>query len=166
MTINHIDQLTEWWETAEQGAPKPGDTIIIDLGDDGYRIDTASTSWVYWERYGDTRILARAPKPKPAWHDAVAVLARSASEADRPKRAVWTWDAAMERWYDEGGCHWANTDDLRDVTPLIEAKVTDETQDRVWRAIQKYTGEEERYRPDYAEEIDAYARAALGLDLA
>ena len=163
MTTNHIDQLTEWWETADQVAPMRGDLVIENVSDeDGPEYRIRKWPGDRKEKLSYVRVLE--PKPKPAWHDAVAVLARSASEADQPKRAVWTWDAAMERWYDEGGCHWANTDDLRDVTPLIEAKVTDETQDRVWRAIQKYTGEEERYRPDYAEEIDAYARAALGLD--
>ena len=169
---DHIDQIAQWYADAEQitetNLPRSGDTLIFPYNAGGYALEVEEDNWTPDDIVsGDgARILSRAPKPKPAWHDAVAVLARSASEADRPKRAVWTWDAAMERWYDEGGCHWANTDDLRDVTPLIEAKVTDETQDRVWRAIQKYTGEEERYRPDYAKEIDAYARAALGLDSA
>lgn len=133
MTTNHIDQLAQWWETAEQGAVQKGDIVIERVEDGQYNVFTAFESEA--RDYDEFRILARAPKP--AWHDAVAVLARSASEADQPKRAVWTWDAAMERWYDEGGCHWANTDDLRDVTPLIEAKVTDEM---VLRALKASTG--------------------------
>ena len=160
MTTNHIDQLAEWWETAEQGAPKPGDTIIIDLGDDGYRIDTASTSWVYWERYGDTRILARAPKPKPAWHNAVAVMAHA---GDGHIRQVWERDGDTGYWCGTEG-HLVRTESLRNVTPLIEAKVTDEARERVWRFIQKYTGEDDRHRPDYDAEIDGYITAALGLE--
>ena len=155
MTINHIDQLAEWWETAEQGAPKPGDTIIIDLGDDGYRIDTASTSWVYWERYGDTRILARAPKPKPAWHDAVAVTATATDELGDEITAVWVREGD-ELWRsDEGGM--VLRDDLRDVTPLIEAKVTDEMIDRILDVI---AARFDNYPAGIGEEL---ALAALGL---
>lgn len=162
MTTNHIDQLTEWWETAEQGAPKPGDTIIIDLGDDGYRIDTASTSWVYWERYGDTRILARAPKPKPAWHDAVAVTATFRDERGMVT-GVWRPEGKPGYWEGPEG-DVVHGDSLEAVTPLIEAKVTDEARERVWECIQKHTGEDDRYRPDYDAEIDGYIAAALRLD--
>src|SRR5699024_8772939 len=70
----------------------------------------------------------RAPKPRPAWVNARAIIAHTDGN---PRPSVWTWHAAMERWDDEGGCHWANTEDLRGVTPLIEAKVTDEMRDRV-----------------------------------
>ena len=129
MTTNHLDQLAEWWETAEQGAHKPGDTIIIDLGDDGYRIDTASTSWVYWGRYGDTRILSRAPKPKPAWHGAVAVIATFRDERGMvtgvgvPEGPPGYWEGP------EGDVVAASV--LENVTPLIEAKVTDEMVERL-----------------------------------
>ena len=157
MTTNHIDQLTEWWETAEKGAVQKGDIVIERVEDGQYNVFTAFESEA--REYDEFRILARAPKPEPAWHDAVAVLARSASEADQSKRAVWTWDAAMERWYDEGGCHWANTDDLRDVTPLIEAKVTDEMVTRAQVEMMRLG------LGDYSDRtLASILAAALGLD--
>ena len=161
MTANHIDQLTEWWETAEKGAVQKGDIVIERWEDGQYNVFTAVESEA--REYDEFRILARATKP--AWHDAVAVLARSASEADQPKRAVWTWDAAMERWYDEGGCHWANTDDLRDVTPLIEAKVTDEM---VLAALNAHMGlylpSLPSFKRDEIEDMRYTLTAALGLE--
>ena len=156
MTSNHLDQLAEWWETAEQGAHKPGDTIIIDLGDDGYRIDTASTSWVYWGRYGDTRILARAPKPKPAWHDAVAVMAVTPG---RPERRVFIRDDEPGWWGDADSSY--ETDELAHVTPLIEAKVTDEAVARVSDVLRAHYGTHDN---DYtATEV---ITAALGIETA
>ena len=72
MTTNYIDQLTEWWENAEEGVIEKGDTVIN-------RSDGETTVYVATVRarrqHPNTRILARAPKPKPAWHDAVAVIA-------------------------------------------------------------------------------------------
>ena len=161
MTSNHIDQLTQWWESAEEGIPGAGDTVIFDERHRGLGFHVTQATMDHPRGYDNARILARAPKPKPAWHDAVAVIA-TRNRDHGYVRGVWA-NVGGGRWHGVNGGI-VNADDLTDVTPLIEAKVTDETQDRVWRAIQKYTGEEERYRPDYAEEIDAYARAALGLD--
>ena len=158
MTTNHIDQLTEWWETAEKGAVQEGDIVIERVEDGQYNVFTAFESEA--REYDEFRILTRAPKP--AWHDAVAVIATFRDERGMVS-GVWRPEGKPGYWEGPEG-DVVHGDSLEAVTPLIEAKVTDETQDRVWRAIQKYTGEEERYRPDYAEEIDAYARAALGLD--
>ena len=126
----HIDQLAEWWESAEQGSPKPGDTIIINLGG-GYAVETASEYWAGGEWYDDTRILARAPKP--AWHDAPAVIAWT----DLAERQVWERDGSGT-YYGTGG-DVADDYEFHDVTPLIEAKVTDEMVDRV-REYKDFTG--------------------------
>ena len=157
MTTNYIDQLTEWWENAEEGVIEKGDTVIN-------RSDGETTVYVATVRarrqHPNTRILARAPKPKPAWHDAVAVIAE-VHAFDLPRvfvkddDGIWN-DALTGRGY--------SPDALSHVTPLIEAKVTDEARERVWRVIQKYTGEDDRHRPDYDAEIDGYITAALGLD--
>ena len=119
MTINHIDQLAQWWETAEQAVVQKGDTVIEYLDDGHHAVYVADTDQD--QVYGFYRILARAPKPKPAWHDAVAVIASK----DYCERQVWERDTTYEnRWYGTAGDR-AVTSDLRDVTPLIEAKVTD-----------------------------------------
>lgn len=120
MTINHIDQLAQWWENAEEGDARPGDTIITP-GSTHYLIETAP-DYPLDRANQPYRILARAPKPKPAWHDAVAVIA----SMDYCERQVWERDTTYEnRWYGTAGDR-AVTSDLRVVTPLIEAKVTDE----------------------------------------
>ncbi|OFT62585.1 hypothetical protein HMPREF3159_03475 [Brachybacterium sp. HMSC06H03] len=157
MTSNHIDQLAQWWETAEQGTPKPGDTIIIDLGKGGYMIDTTTTDWSEWERYGDTRILERAPKPKPAWRRARAVIA-SAHVGDGDHFAgVWVRDGEYTWQSEEGICVHADT--LSDVTPLIEAKVTDEMVARVCDVLRDHYGTR-----DNGYTATEVVTAALGLD--
>ena len=130
MTTNYIDQLTQWWESAEKGVAEKGDTVIN-------RSDGETTVYVAAERarhqHPNTRILARAPKPKPAWHDAVAVIAE-VHAFDLPRvfvkddDGIWN-DALTGRGY--------SSDALSHVTPLIEAKVTDEMLSRAqWRAIE------------------------------
>ena len=132
MTINHTDQLAQWWETAEQGSPSPGDTIIINLGSGGYMIEIASEHWGDWERYDDTRILARAPKPKPAWHDAPAVIATFRDE-NGVVTGVWVPEGMANYWEGpEGDVVAASA--LENVTPLIKAKVTDEMVERALNA--------------------------------
>ena len=127
---NHIDQLTEWWENAEVPTsatlPKDGDRIIIRYNSEWYEVATADGDASVHDLSSYTRILARAPKPKPAWHDAVAVIASK----DYCERQVWERDTTYEnRWYGTAGDK-AVTSDLREVTPLIEAKVTDEMVER------------------------------------
>ena len=75
------------------------------------------------------RILARAPKPKPAWHDAVAVMAGYSNAPGDHREPFIRSEATRDVWAGEAG-H-ARTEDLRDVTPLIEAKVTDEMVERL-----------------------------------
>ena len=159
MTINHIDQLAEWWENAEEGVVQPGDTVIglTDADNDAYEVFVAQSGES--EEYDFYRILSRAPKPKPAWHDAIAVTATATDDLGDEITAVWVREGD-ELWRsDEGGM--VLRDDLRDVTPLIEAKVTDEMRDRV----------RDYYRTEHQVELprdDAWLNelltAALGLE--
>lgn len=127
MTSNHIDQLAEWWENAEGGVVQPGDTVIglTDADNDAYEVFVAQSGES--EEYDFYRILSRAPKPKPAWHDAVAVIAHT---DDGHIRQVWERDGDTGYWCGTEG-YLVRTEKLRDVTPLIEAKVADEMHDRV-----------------------------------
>lgn len=123
----HIDQMSAWWDEAAPGIPKMGDTYIEDERHRGssFRIVEAATDHKYG--FENIRILHRAPAPKPAWHNAVAVIA---SHVDSDHRSTWTPDPYLINWWttDDDARH---ADDLRNVTPLIEAKVTDEMCDRV-----------------------------------
>ena len=157
MTTNHIDQLKEWWDEATPGIPKTGDTYIEDERHRGssFRIVEAATD----HRYGfeNIRILSRAPKPKPAWHDAPAVIAST----DYCERQVWQRDTTYGTpWYGTEG-DGAVTSDLRDVTPLIEAKVTDEM---VERGARVSTPAGVRYL--HPSEVREVLTAALGLETA
>ena len=127
MTSNHIDQLAEWWENAEKGTPRDGDRLIINEGDGNYAFERATPG--AHEEVGSIRIMSRAPKPKPAWHDAVAVMARCSNAPEGHREPFIRSEATRDVWAGEAG-H-ARTEDLRDVTPLIEAKVTDEMVERL-----------------------------------
>ena len=158
---DHMGQIAEWYEQAERitktNLPNDGDTIIYPGPVKGsYIVEPNAEGWEPQIVYEDEecRILARAPKPKPAWVNARAIIART---DENPRPSVWTWHKSMDRWDDEGGCHWAYTEDLRDVTPLIEAKVTDEMVER-GRDI----GVKGR-KPD-AELVRRVLTAALGLE--
>ena len=123
----HIDTLKEWWENAEVGDPKDGD-VIIEWAGDGHAVRT------FLEDERDNlyaactyRILARAPKPKPAWHDAVAVIAHTARFSERRPFALTHTEDVLDPYNTE----WITRDDLLDPAPLIEAKVTDEMVERL-----------------------------------
>ena len=123
----HIDTLKEWWENAEVGDPKDGD-VIIEWAGDGHAVRT------FLEDERDNlyaactyRILARAPKPKPAWHDAVAVIAHTARFSERRPFALTHAEDGLDPYNTE----WITRDDLIDPAPLIEAKVTDEMVERL-----------------------------------
>ena len=153
MTINHIDQLTEWWENAEEGAIEKGDTVIN-------RSDSETTVYVATvstrRQHPNARILSRAPKPKPAWHDAVAVMAVTPG---RPERRVFIRDDEPGWWGDADSSY--ETDELAHVTPLIEAKVTDEAVARVSDVLRAHYGTHDN---DYtATEV---ITAALGIETA
>ena len=120
MTTNHVDQLAQWWENAEEGIPSAGDTVIFDERHRGLGFHVTQATKDHPRGYDNARILARAPKPKPAWHDAVAVMADTPG---RPERRVFIRDVEQGWWSDADSSY--ETDELAHVTPLIEAKVTD-----------------------------------------
>ena len=161
MTSNHIDQLTQWWESAEEGIPGAGDTVIFDERHRGLGFHVTQATMDHPRGYDNTRILARAPKPKPAWHDAVAVIA-TRNRDHGYVRGVWA-NVGGGRWHGVNGGI-VNADDLTDVTPLIEAKVTDEAMQRVFNALDPAVNK----RLSMTKEDEKYVRyiltAALGLD--
>ena len=63
MNTNHIDQLTEWWESAEVPTsatlPKDGDQIIIRYNSEWYEIATADGDADVHDLSSYTRILDR-----------------------------------------------------------------------------------------------------------
>ena len=167
MTINHIDQLAEWWENAEKGAPSKGDAIIRRterLLSNGYAYEVGTEDYTDAKHLDNVRILARAPKPKPAWHDAVAVIAHT--DVDRNRRVL-----TRTRGDEEGDFYWEDiysaheTDDLRDPAPLIEARVTDET---VLRALNASVGVDmprlTSFTRDEVDDMRYALHAALGLN--
>ncbi len=139
MTTNHIDQLAQWWENAEEGVGKAGD-VVIERDDSP---NFGAPSYVVFmlgrdehENLTYRRILARAPKPKPAWHDAVAVIAHT--DENPAFRDVWVADNG--EWRNSDG-DFIDPADLRAVTPLIEAKVTDEMVERARDWLSENTGQ-------------------------
>lgn len=155
MTTNHIDQLTEWWETAEEGVVQKGDTVIERWADGQYNVFTAFESET--QENDRLRILARAPKPKPAWHDAAAVVA-TVETMSGPRRAVFSRDQYLSDVWNSTTSITANIEDLRDVTPLIEAKVTHQMVNRILDRIDDHF---DAHPARIGEEI---AVAALGLE--
>ena len=160
MLTTHIDTLTQWWDEAEipdaNTLPRDGDRIIIRYNSEWYEIATADGDVDESEIGSNTRILARAPKPKPAWHDAVAVMARCSNAPEGHREPFMRSEATPDVWIGEGG--YGHTGDLRDVTPLIEAKVTDEMVDRILDVI------DARFDNYPAGIGEALAVAALGLE--
>ena len=155
----HIDTLKEWWSEAEEGVIEKGDTVINWFGGE-------TTVYVAAERARrqnpHTRILARAPKPKPAWHDAAAVVGRCSIAPEGNREVFIKSEATPDVWIGEGG--YGYTDDLRDVTPLIEAKVTDEARDRVWDELVHHgLIDPQKHRPSQGWTADV-VHAALGLE--
>ena len=125
----HIDTLAQWHADAERitdtNLPRIGDTLIFPYNADGYAIEVEENGWTPDDLVpGEpVRILARAPRP--AWHDADFVVARY-ENGDH-------WQGYLRHgdlWIDGEGRKYT-TGVLRDVTPLIEAKVTDEMVDRL-----------------------------------
>ena len=154
----HIDTLAQWYADAERIAdtnlPRIGDTLIFPYNADGYAIEVGEDDWTPDDVVpGEpVRILARAPKPKPAWHDAVAVIAST----DRTERQVWEREG--DGTYSGSAGDTADDFELRNVTPLIEAKVTDEMIDRILDVI---AARFDNYPAGIGEEL---ALAALGLE--
>ena len=154
----HVETLKEWWENADQVAPMRGDLVIENVSDeDGPEYRIRKWPGDRKEKLSYVRVLE--PRPKPAWHDAVAVIAHTYYG----ERRVWERDSLG--WYSTGG-DVANTEDLRDVTPLIEAKVTGEMVVRVTATvygIDKETARSGLY-VDERDECREIITAALGLE--
>lgn len=160
MTGSHIDQLAQWYADAERitktNLPRIGDTLITPYEAGGFGVEVEEDGWApdIVMPGEPVRILARAPIPKPAWHDAVAVIAHT---DDGHVRQVWERDGDTPFWCGTEG-YLVPVDTLRDVTPLIEAKVTDEM---VHRAEAAFT----RARDDgHVKPFTAALHAALGLE--
>lgn len=159
MTINHIDQLAQWYADAEQGAISEGDTLIIKVGG-GYTVETSD--FPIPDPADEVRILARAPKPKPAWHNAVAVIATwYDSMEDETITGVWTHDAGV--WMHESGIC-VDAENLRDVTPLIKAKVTDEQVRKVLEHYYEAQPGETEWHNDIVTKMRLALAAALGVE--
>ena len=142
MTTNHVDQLAQWYADAERitdtNLPRIGDTLIFPYNADGYAVVAEEDDWTPDDVVpGESvRILARAPKPKPAWHNAVAVIAHVDDFRGAQRRVF------VRRTADFGGICWEDEfsewppDDLIDPVPLIEAKVTDEMVERAAQSLE------------------------------
>lgn len=130
---DHIDQLKEWWETAEvpttTSLPRNGDRIIFRYNSEWYEIATADGDAKESDLYEGMRILTRARKP--AWHDAVAIIATGDAGDGDLFTGVWVPEGPHGNWISADTGIILSTDQLYNVTPLIEAKVTDEMIDRI-----------------------------------
>ena len=168
MTTNHIDQLAQWYAKAEQitsaNLPCAGDALIFPYNADGYAVEAEEDDWTPDDVIpGEpVRILARAPKPKPTWHDAPAVTAKGREDWDHVEAFSRNDDYDPPRWIDNQGITYT-AEQLSEVTPLIEAKVTDETARTV---LDRYYETETGH--DWPEDTIALMRlavtAALGLE--
>ena len=168
MTTNHIDQLAQWYADAERitdtNLPRIGDALIFPYNAGGYAVEAEGDGWTPDDVVpGESvRILARAPKPKPTWHDAPAVTAKGREDWDHVEAFSRNDDYDPPRWIDNQGITYT-AEQLSDVTPLIEAKVTDETARTV---LDRYYETETGH--DWPEDTIALMRlavpAALGLE--
>ena len=116
--VDHLDQLSYWWDIAEEGIPKAGDTVIFNERRKGLGFHVTKATVDHSAVYNNARILSRAPKP--VWHNAVAVMARRATAPEDHREPFIRSEATPDVWIGEGG--YCYSDDLRDVTPLIEAE--------------------------------------------
>ena len=167
MTTNHIDQLAQWYAKAEQitnaNLPCAGDALIFPYNAGGYAVEAEEDGWTPDDVVpGESvRILARAPKPKPAWHDAVAVIAHTARFSERRPFALTHTEDVLDPYNTE----WITRDDLIDPVPLIEAKVTDEM---ILAALNASTGLDmltvTSFKRDEIEDMRLALAAALGLE--
>ena len=159
MTTNPIDQLKKWYDDAEQvtetNLPRPGDTLIFPYNTSGYAFEVEEAAWTPEDVVpGETvRIYSRAPKP--SWHNAVAVIAHT---DEGHVRQVWERDGDTGYWLGTESCL-VRTDALRDVTPLIEAKVTNLMRGRVGDVLMSRYG---TTGPDGT--VEAILTAALGIE--
>lgn len=124
MTTGRMAELAEWWKTAERGSARKGDVVIEKVSDEQYNTFIAFEDDD--QEYDEFRILERAPQPKPAWCDAVAVWASSRNQYVETRTV---WKRKQRGWISTEGDVSAE-DELIDPIPLIEARVTDEMVER------------------------------------
>ena len=161
MDLSRIREAADNAATAEQAlrdAEHELDAAIAEARENGETIETLMEA-ANRSRQGIYNALRRAPKPKPAWHDAVAVIAHT---DDGHIRQVWERGHVAELL----GAHQVALGAApvaRAVTPLIEAKVTDETARTV---LDRYYETEAGH--DWPDDTVALMRlaitAALGLE--
>ena len=155
----HIDQLAQWYADAERitdtNLPRIGDTLIFPYNAGGYSIEAEEDDWTPGDvAPGESaRILARAPKSR---HPFPAILATYRDENGMVS-GVWRPEGKPRYWEGPEG-DVVHEDSLEDVTPLIEAKVTDEMVDRILDVIDARF---DNYPAGIGEEL---AIAALGLE--
>ena len=147
----HIDTLAEWFDSAEDGDVHEGDTFIRHLPSVGRFVVGVADEYLGANPH--RRILHRAPKPKPAWHDAVAVIAHTGIR----DRRVFV-NALDGEWLDADTGALLGADTLQAPVPLIEAKVTDAMIDRILDVIDARF---DNYPAGIGEDL---AVAALGIE--
>ena len=158
----HIDQLAQWYASAEQitktNLPRIGDALVFPYSAEGYAIEVEEDGWTPDDLVpGEpVRILARAPKPKPAWHDAPAVIAHTSIR----DRRVFV-NALDGEWLDADTGARLPAETLQAPVPLVEAKVTDEM---VERGAQASTPAGVRYLRPF--EVREVLTAAFGIETA
>ena len=160
MTVNHIDQLAQWYADAEQvtktNLPRKGDTLIYPRRTSGYIIESDGGGWtpgLVHSTGEPARILSRAPKPR---YPFPAILATYRDENGMVS-GVWRPEGKPGYWEGPEG-DVVHEDSLEAVTPLIEAKVTDEMIDRILDVIDARF---DNYPAGIGEEL---AVAALGIE--
>lgn len=140
-----IDMLEDMFQSGEEGEYFRGDTVMQKLSDEYITFKAVSGS-----RTDDlSRIVSRADRPK--WHTSDAVIADLFGE-----QFVWIRDVNDGMWLEPFNGHVYSSGELDNVTPLIEAKVTDEMIERG-----QHIGVKGR-KPD-AELVRRVLTAALGI---
>ena len=103
-----------------------------------------------------------APKPKPAWHDAVAVIATFRDERGMVT-GVWVPEGPPGYWEGpEGDVVAASV--LENVTPLIEAKVTDEMVRRAFNALDPVVNKHLNMTEEEGRYVRNIITAAFGIE--
>lgn len=153
----HIDQLKEWWENADQVAPMRGDLVIEDVTDE-YGTDYRIRNWPGDMKKKLSHVRVLEPKPNPAWHNAPAVIATGDAGDGDLFTGVWIPHGSPERWECADVGIILGSEQLHDVTPLIEAMVTDKMIDRILDVIDARF---DNYPAGIGEDL---AVAALGLE--
>ena len=105
--------LAEWWDDAETGPVREGDTFIRRTEDDEhYAVGIAPADLGEWPQ---RRVLKRA---RPAWQDAPAVMAHT---QDRPERRAFIYHPDTGEWWDNSDFDVYRPEDLIDPQAMTVA---------------------------------------------